>query len=100
MIKTGTYSGDGTEEQAITGIGFQPKFVFIWPEMTADAQDKYWSFKADQACGIYAGMWGATTYTQDNRINSLDSDGFTVDDDASDYDPNKNTVTYGYICLG
>lgn len=28
--KTGTYTGDGTTSQAITGVGFAPSYVRIW----------------------------------------------------------------------
>jgi len=35
-----------------------------------------------------------------NRINSLDSDGFTVDDAGADGHPNKDTVVYSYLALG
>lgn len=35
-----------------------------------------------------------------NRIISLDADGFTVDDNGADQDPNANGVTYNYIAIG
>ena len=36
----------------------------------------------------------------DNRLISLDADGFTVDDDDSDSHPNKLGETYDYLALG
>ena len=37
---------------------------------------------------------------QTNRIISLDADGFTVDDNGADEDPNANGIIYNYLALG
>ena len=98
-IKTGTYTGDGTTGQAITGVGFQLKYVYIFPAITSQtAQNSM--FKTDQF-GIYA-IWETPSsfYSYDNRIVSLDSDGFTVDDDGLNSFPNASGVTYNYLALG
>jgi hypothetical protein len=99
-IKTGTYTGDGTTGQAITGVGFQPKYVRIWKHLTAEAAQNA-TEKLDQSWADYCIFEGQTTfYAYDNLMNSLDSDGFTVDDAGSDSFPNGNGVAYDYLALG
>lgn len=102
-IKTGTYTGDGTEGQAITGVGFQPKFVKIWNHPAAEANWLIYE-KLDQTWTDYAIEHGVTATSEhrslDSRINSLDADGFTVDDDGIDASPNVDTATYDYLALG
>lgn len=97
-IKVGTYTGDGTTSQAITGIGFQTKFVWVF-DYTTDT-----SLATDPFVKV-TGMYGDRAYHRgyhclDNRLISLDADGFTVDDDAGDQHPNKDGQTYVYIALG
>ena len=99
-IKTGTYTGDGSTSKAITGVGFQPKFVMIWDHtsiVTPAASNCY--MKLDQSWGDIAyRMHDATAAA--NQINSLDADGFTVDDAGTDADPNRNGRVYDYLLLG
>ena len=102
-IKTGTYTGDGTTGQAITGIGFQPKYVKIWVRLVSEAE-QYIFEKMDDSWGDYciyeSIVAGSEHRSLDNRINSLDADGFTVDDDAGDAHPNANGRVYSYLALG
>ena len=103
MLKTGTYTGDGTEGQGITGVGFQPKYVKIWAHPVSEANTQIHE-KLDQTWGDYDINHSTTATSEhksfDNRINSLDADGFTVDDDAANLPPNTDTVTYDYLALG
>jgi len=100
---TGTYTGDGTTSQAITGVGFPPKYVRVWVSVTSNATgtSPYAttdSFVDNNADGLAWEEDSGTSRT--NRIISLDDDGFTVDDGGSDLDPNANGTTYEYLCLG
>jgi len=106
-IKTGTYTGDGTTSQAITGIGFPPKVVYIFRDFgDVDAGIAYHirttDFPADRAQVLFQTGYGGTAaaYWVADRLISLDSDGFTVDDGGADYDPNKNGQSYIYVALG
>ena len=107
-IATGSYTGDGATSQAITGVGFQPKVVWIVRRFTADTvlADRELMFTSDtivddNAAGMAINMWsGSAIESSDNAIISLDSDGFTVDDEAADKDPNANGIVYNYIAWG
>lgn len=109
FIKTGSYTGDGTTSHAITGIGFQPKYVKIWQRKTVDANELIAyettpEIMDDNASGgaivTYEVAAGYSDSFYSNRIISLDADGFTVDDAGSDYPPNKNGEVYNYYCIG
>lgn len=102
-IRSGTYVGDGTAGKAITGLGFKPRWLQIVDKETVDATlvDPFWTTEqivTDNAAG------GAIDHDADrfktNRINSLDADGFTVDDNGTDAHPNKDGATYNYIAIG
>ena len=104
-IKTGTYTGDGTTGQAVTGVGFRPKYLRIWEHSHFTGEvDAYVLEKLDQSWGDYAFLHFYTALhehrTLDNRVNSLDADGFTVDDDDGNFGPNENGVVYDYLALG
>lgn len=102
-IKTGTYTGDGTTSQGITGVGFQPKYVRIWPQRSAqdagmkvlETTDTIVDDNANGGAFLEDGNLFKT-----NRITSLDVDGFTVDDDGANLPPNKSGQVYNYMALG
>jgi len=101
-IKIGTYTGNGATSLAITGVGFSPKYVRIWERATSDGTGVYvgetnTAIIDDNAAG---GAVVAGTTFRDNEIISLDTDGFTVDDDGADAHPNKNSSVYSYMALG
>jgi hypothetical protein len=105
QLKTGGYTGDGSTSQAVTGVGFQPKFLFVW-ESQADGGSPQWGFTSDsymsndpQGLMVSVSAAGAAT-SRDNIVLSLDSDGFTVSDDSADRFPNSIGVAYQYIALG
>ena len=101
-IKTGSYTGDGATSQGITGVGFQPKFVMVWEHPTAAGNSQSF-MKLDQTWSTFCFMYsdtGGSDEIKDDRIISLDADGFTVDDNGSDDHPNANGTTYDYMALG
>jgi len=95
-IFTGFYLGNGNPTQAITGVGFRPKFVMVWCATTINHGP---FIKTDQD--------GLLTLLHDNQLQflldvdaiiSLDADGFTV---GSSYDINNGAPrTYNFWCLG
>lgn len=103
-IATGTYTGDGTVAQAITGIGFRPKYTKIWEHWTAPHNTETF-IKIDQMDTDHAerqirSAGGTDHYLDDDSLISLDADGFTVDDDGANQHPNVLNQPYDFICLG
>ncbi len=93
-IATGTYTGDGAVSQAITGLGFQPKFVQITERKTGSGNNVPLFFTDDVTIDDNASGMAITFNTSSTRfesitnaIISLDSDGFTVDDAGTDSNP-------------
>ena len=96
----GSYTGDGSTEQGITGVGTSPEVLIVIPRPSAQGTGNLYLKMVNW--GIYALKIGGSSpyvYFYDNRINSLDGDGFTVDDDGTDQHPNKNGVTYDYFAF-
>ncbi len=109
LVDTGTYTGDGATSQGITGVGFLPKFVKIWTDL--GTTEGYFNMheKVDQAWGDYTFVHSLEDVTPSHRafnerIKTLDDDGFTVSDDSSyaggDNDPNMGGRVYDYLALG
>jgi len=104
--KSGIYTGDGSTGQGITGVGFQPSVVMIWVHEAGAAYSPMF-IRMDQMTAnlcFYAPSADMGTdqphgISQDKLI-SLDADGFTVDDAGADSDPNKNGIVYDYIAFG
>jgi len=102
-IVTGTYTGNGATNLAISGLGFAPKYVGVAAQQTsAGAANPYhWTTDTmvdDQTNGygfIHSGAYAAVGY-----IRSLDSDGFSVGDQGADIHPNTNSQVYNYVAIG
>ncbi len=95
LFKVGVYTGNGTTDQGISGVGFTPSGVIV-----AAADDN----SLASAYIITTGMGAATCLGmaggisgQVNKIISLDADGFSVDDANADAHPNTDTESYIYI---
>lgn len=109
-LATGSYTGDGTTSQAITGLGFQPKYLRIFNRFTVDTSSNLFitetsdTMNDDNANGmcyfLFDQTGSAELSTQDNRVSSLDADGFTVDDDGADREPNANGIVYNFVAIG
>lgn len=103
-LKTGTYTGGGSESLSIEGIGFQPLYLKIWVRETTDAKtvpifETTNTIIDDNASGM-AIQHSSTDPEHKSTINaiiSLDTDGFTVDDAGSDAHPNKLNQVYNYL---
>jgi len=109
-VKTGTYTGNGgtSGTRAITGIGFQPKAVFVWSADTVEKMSPAFSFQS-AITGLgsnlaYLGENSWSTNTVADRFQSFDSDGFTIakgsGSTAGLKTLNKDTVVFNYLALG
>jgi hypothetical protein len=95
-FKTGTFTGDGNETQAITGVGFQPKRVEVVKHLDGDGDS--WVFvKTDRhAADRCTTHYSSYHLNRANRIKSLDADGFTVGNDNI----NVSAQVYDYCAWG
>jgi len=98
---TGTYTGDGAATLVITGVGFQPKIVFVYRHEIVKPD---WCVKNDQD-GVnsnFSDGAGTQWWYGADMIISLDADGFTVGD-GTVFATNVFNVAgkvYTYICWG
>jgi len=99
-IATGIYTGDGAVTQAVAGVGFQPTYVIIHPQVdNVDGQ----SYKND--ADVWSHWWrngnNIWMYDNDDMISSLDVDGFTVGNGTGYANVlNINLRVYTYIAFG
>jgi len=105
LIKTGTYTGDGTTSQDITGLGFTPKYVRIWRSRTGASQNTNPFETTDglvdnHVDGLAVDLSAANMKTATNAIAAIISDGFRVDDDDGNSHPNQSGVVYEYLAIG
>jgi hypothetical protein len=89
-FNTVTYTGDGTSSRAITGVGFQPDFVW-----TKGRNDTWSNYVFDVVRGIPNMIYtnGTAAETSYNVISSFDADGFTVSTTGGG-GTNTNAATY------
>lgn len=103
-VATGTYTGDGTTDQGITGVGFLPKVLWVWRRQTAAsaAPIPFWTTteQVDNSANGLATRQTTDAVTFEHAIISLDADGFSVDDNGADDPPNINGVTYEFWAIG
>lgn len=94
QVKAGTYTGNGVDDRAITGVGFTPLAVFV--KDASGASDggamKFGQPSTDEAHSI-----GENSVFLTDAIQSLDADGFTV---GTLNRVNTNGTTYYYLALG
>lgn len=99
-IHTGQYTGDGTENHGITGVGFSPKVVLIFVHVEIEGSNDYFLKIADFYGELCLTFWSGGNSMNFNKIKSLDADGFTVSDHAENVPPNALDEVYDYVCWG
>lgn len=81
-LKVSTYTGDGTDNRSITGVGFQPTAVIFAPE---GASTSGWNFAGADATS-------RVDTTAANLIQAFESDGFQVGSGTAN--TNLNIIHY------
>jgi len=93
QLITGTYTGNGIDGRAITGVGFEPVYVILVGKNSS-------SLSHVHRCATITGdetQAFKNTANAANQIESLDADGFTV---GGDDGVNKPEYTFHWIALG
>lgn len=86
---TGTYTGNGSDNRAITGVGISPGFVFIKANKAAAP-----AFRGTNSTGDLSYI-DVSTLAAD-IIQSLDADGFTL---GTNVNVNENGTTYYWFAV-
>ena len=86
------YTGNETEDRALTGVGFRPDWVWLKSRSNA-----YWHQWHDAVRGVAGGLLSSNRTDAQNAtysLVSLDSDGFTVMKDAANDGQNDDGLNY------
>ena len=89
FFNTVLYTGDGNDGRTVTGVGFQPDWV--WLKSRSEAEHHTLN---DSVRGANKQLYSHLSYseaTDTDRLQSFDSDGFTL---GTDVIVNKNTETF------
>lgn len=90
QVVSGTYTGNGAANRAITGVGFEPDVLIIKGNVTQTAV-----IRTNTMIGGLTKPIGATALTA-GVVQSFGADGFTLGADAS---VNQNGTTYYWIAF-
>ena len=108
-IATGSYTGNGTLSQAITGLGFQPKWIDIVErlatvDLTTGNDSQLFTSDViidDLAAGAaWQDVAASSPTLGGSAIIAFGADGFTVDDNGTDRHPNEDGTVYNFMALG
>ena len=95
-VASGTYTGNNTDNRAITGVGFQPDVVIVKSDDNAGVAEVRTSTMAGD---VTKPMTGTTALTA-NLIQSLNSDGFTIGGGGASANPvNKNGSSFHWVAF-
>jgi hypothetical protein len=95
QMQTGYYIGDGTDNRAITGIGFQPEVVLIKDDTGNGVDGVIW--KSISMSGETTALLGEAGADHPlDFIQSLDSNGFTI---GTDVDVNGANVRFTWVAF-
>lgn len=97
-FKVGSYTGDNAATQAITGLGFEPRFLIVVAQWNIVMGIAHYQMAGRRTIAFEPG--NTVTYGSD-FIRSLDADGFTVGNtDVRTLDFNQNGELYTYAAWG
>ena len=91
-FNTNLYTGNGSTQHSITGVGFQPDLV--WIKGRGSTYSHFW-FDAVRGAGkqIYSNST-AIEATNNNNLYSFDSDGFSLAQSGNDDVTNQNNINF------
>jgi len=92
QFNTVLYTGNDADGRTISGVGFQPDFVW---QKSRNATNSNWLFNAVRgATKFLSSNETASEYTQADSLSAFTSDGFTISDNTSGADMNSSSHTY------
>ena len=97
-FNTVLYTGDGAASKSITGVGFEPNFVWIKGRNNADNNNLYDSVRGVQKV-LRSNLTDAEV-TYSNSLLSFDTDGFTVGTHTPVNRSGGNIVSWNWLAGG
>jgi hypothetical protein len=97
-FNTKLYTGNGTTDRAITGVGYQPDFVWIKNRTT-----NFGSRLLDSVRGATKELFSNVTNTETTNtegLKSFDSDGFTLGNHGGTNENSSNFVSWNWLAGG
>ena len=97
-FNTKTYTGTGADNNAITGVGFQPDWTWLKSRSVAEGH-----YLQDAVRGATKHLHSQNTdaeATQSNALKSFNSDGFTVGDEGDINTNNSTNVSWNWKANG
>lgn len=96
QLKVGTFAGNSSTTNAITGVGFQPDIIFV--QNQSNPQFVSLGLKALASGSPVKGPFGVIQIGNLGAATiQYDADGFTVL--TADSHVNGSGITYGYVCI-
>ena len=97
-FNTKLYTGNGSTGHAITGVGFQPDWVWLKNRDATNPHSLHDSVRGSSKYLTSNGTDAEATST--NRIESFDSDGFTLGSDGNINFNTENFVSWNWLAGG
>jgi len=97
-FNTNLYVGNGTDAHAITGVGFQPDFVWLKNRDGANAHQAFDSVRGATETLFVNETSAEATYS--NTLQSFDTDGFTVGTSSGANLNANNFVSWNWLANG
>ena len=101
-FNTVLYTGNSTNDQSVTEVGFQPDFVWIKSKNTGTGTSYHGLWDSVRGTGghLYSSLINAETNTP-NRLYSFDLDGFSLGNGVDpEYIGNNNYVAWNWKAAG
>lgn len=90
LLASGTYTGNGADNRSITGLGFDPSYVWT-KRYYSRSVHRNTTYVGDASTSIGSGGGSAA-----NQIQSFVTDGFEI---GTDGQVNSNTLTYYWVAF-
>jgi hypothetical protein len=88
----GTYTGNGADNRSITGVGFEPEYVFV---KRLDANNTFAAKTESTGYNVDKSIFNNTAQST-NNVQALESDGFQIGTNAR---VNTTAGTYSYFAF-
>lgn len=95
-VAEGMYTGNGTDNRNITGVGFQPEFVFTKNSTSATTNNRRSVMTTSEGFGDLSMYVGDAIAAGPNLIQALQSDGFQL---GTGVNANESSQTFYWFAL-